>query len=1028
MEDGEGSTATVFKTNDLYNFIYEKYADFKFKVGEYVTLSYDWELTGTPSSNTTYPTKIRTEISDTPYRYGTVINSVGTNGPTSTIKNITSSQKSGHICIVYKIDSDSSVSNAKKVRFRIDNLLSNYYVTISNLKLEKGNKATDWTPAPEDIESSVDNIQIGSRNLLIGTRTQDTTKGNQQNQVTLTEDTYMGCAVFKANAAWSDIGFSFDRLMTNNTVKPGDILTYSIYIKSDDDTVRNLGFYMGTRVNGQTKYYYAGTKPSSIYQNTIKNGYGWVKFHYTFEVLESMFTDVKELPISTRIEFTTSTTSGKFIYFAAPKLEFGNKATDWTPAPEDVDSMIAKTVKQVDVEYYLSTSSSSATGGSWSTTAPAWVDGKYMWSRQKVTYVDDTTATRNETCIAGAKGETGSTGGTGATGTGVESITEEYYLSTSKSSQTGGSWITTPPTWSTGKYIWTRSKIVYKNPASTVYTTPLCSSEWEAVNNVNVGGTNLILKSSFLYDTEPTDKNWSTWTVNNITYRRFTVDGYEYKAAADNGAINSSVGLRVSLAQLGLKKGDTISISYDIKGKMGTINNGLAVMHATAASSNFYAKIYAKVNGAAHPTSIPDWTRVKGTWTIDSDFPSNNDYIYIFFGGGTGSEVDLFVRNVKVEKGNKPTEWSPAPKDMNDMVDDLTIGARNYIEGSSNEWKSVTLSDTTNITIRPAVATDLTTKGLKPGDTLRISCYIKFSDDITYTGTGTKQCKIQGTRNSGGTWTNVSFTGGDMKSQIEDIIASESKEGYVYTYIVLPSNFGDGTYTDVYDLNFRFDYFTGIVYVKDFMVCKGDKYLDWNPAPEDVASDIGNVQTVALGAKSAVEAVNEVAKQASLDISTIKGYIQSLVVDENGQSMMTQTGNGWQFNMGTVNNNLDSLSKAVDDMSNDNEDTKALLDDVKSLAESIADKTAYINVDYTTDASGNPIPRMILGAETSAFKIRITNESIDFMESDTVMAYATSNTFYNLTTVVQKELEIGSGPSFVWTVRSNGNLGLTYKS
>lgn len=626
-------------------------------------------------------------------------------------------------------------------------------------------------------------------------------------------------------------------------IKDGDEIIVSYYIKTDSTTFTDS--IIGNMECLRNKV--------DLENPAISNDWQRVSYKGIF----STTTTYQAMYIVPNKTYSTLA-SNEHIYISSIKIEKGNKVTYWSPNPEDVDNMIAKTVKQVDVEYYLSTSSSSATGGSWSTTAPAWVDGKYMWSRQKVTYVDDTTETRNETCIAGAKGETGSTGGTGATGTGVESITEEYYLSTSKSSQTGGSWVTTPPTWSTGKYIWTRSKIVYKNPSSTVYTTPVCSSEWEAVNNVNVGGTNLILKSSFLYDTEPTDKNWNIWTVNNISYRHFTVNGYEYKAASDNGAINSSVGLRVSLAQLGLNKGDTISISYDIKGKMGTINNGLAVMHATAASSNFYAKIYAKVNGTAHPTSIPDWTRIKGVWTIDSDFPSNNDYIYIFFGGGTGSEVDLFVRNVKVEKGNKPTEWSPAP--------------------------------------------------------------------------------------------------------------------------------------------------------------------------EDVDSSIGDVQTVALDAKSAVEAVDKVANQASVDIESIKGYIQNLVVDQNGQSMMTQTGKGWQFNMGPINGNLNSLSKTVNDMSDDNEDTKAILNNVKSLAESIADKTAYINVDYTTDASGNPIPRMILGAETSAFKIRITNESIDFMESDTVMAYATSNTFYNLTTVVQKELEIGSGPSFVWTVRSNGNLGLTYKS
>ena len=46
---------------------------------------------------------------------------------------------------------------------------------------------------------------------------------------------------------------------------------------------------------------------------------------------------------------------------------------------------IKKTVKQVDVEYYLSTSSSTPTGGTWSTEAPPWEENKYMWSRQKDT-------------------------------------------------------------------------------------------------------------------------------------------------------------------------------------------------------------------------------------------------------------------------------------------------------------------------------------------------------------------------------------------------------------------------------------------------------------------------------------------------------------------------------------------------------------------------------------------------------------------------------------------------------------------
>ena len=44
--------------------------------------------------------------------------------------------------------------------------------------------------------------------------------------------------------------------------------------------------------------------------------------------------------------------------------------------------------------------------------------------------------------------------------------------------------------------MWTRSKIVYKNPTSTAYTTPICDSSWEAVNEVQIGGRNLIIRNN----------------------------------------------------------------------------------------------------------------------------------------------------------------------------------------------------------------------------------------------------------------------------------------------------------------------------------------------------------------------------------------------------------------------------------------------------------------------------------------------------------------------------------------------------
>ena len=134
-----------------------------------------------------------------------------------------------------------------------------------------------------------------------------------------------------------------------------------------------------------------------------------------------------------------------------------------------------KGVRSVDVLYYLSTSSSSLVGGSWLTAPPAWVNGKYMWSKTKVTYTDNTTSETSPVCITGSKGSDGTNGSDGEDGRGISSIIEQYYLSTSSNSLVGGSWSTTPPTWENGKYIWTRSVITYTDSTSTT-TSPICST------------------------------------------------------------------------------------------------------------------------------------------------------------------------------------------------------------------------------------------------------------------------------------------------------------------------------------------------------------------------------------------------------------------------------------------------------------------------------------------------------------------------------------------------------------------------
>lgn len=179
-------------------------------------------------------------------------------------------------------------------------------------------------------------------------------------------------------------------------------------------------------------------------------------------------------------------------------------------------------VQDVDVLYYLSTSSSTLTGGSWSTTAPAWVNGKYMWSKTRVIYTDGSTTETDPACITGSKGANGTNG---EDGRGVTSIVEQYYLSTSSSSLVGGSWSTTAPAWINGKYIWTRSVITYTDGSSTT-TDAICVTGAKGETGIGVKSYREQYYLSTSYST-PAGGSWSynvpSWTDGKFMWTRTVV-------------------------------------------------------------------------------------------------------------------------------------------------------------------------------------------------------------------------------------------------------------------------------------------------------------------------------------------------------------------------------------------------------------------------------------------------------------------------------------------------------------------------
>ena len=120
-------------------------------------------------------------------------------------------------------------------------------------------------------------------------------------------------------------------------------------------------------------------------------------------------------------------------------------------------------IQSMDVYYYRSLSSEELVGGAWTTTAPAWISGQFVWEKIVTTFTDGMTSESDPINITGAFGSDGDDG------VGIVDIQEQYYLSTSSSQLTGGSWSNDVPAWVDGRFYWTLSVITYTD--NTTHTT-----------------------------------------------------------------------------------------------------------------------------------------------------------------------------------------------------------------------------------------------------------------------------------------------------------------------------------------------------------------------------------------------------------------------------------------------------------------------------------------------------------------------------------------------------------------------------
>ena len=248
-----------------------------------------------------------------------------------------------------------------------------------NVKLEKGNIATDWTPAPEDLESQISTAKTA-------------TEAYARAQAELTKAQAIAAADGKITEAEQrqiqqlQLKLQEAKNFAQQKVNELNIGGRNLIRETANFTLKDLPFYLQANYAGN-----AGIVSETFRGNkVIKLIYNWqgfqcrttfesrptiisfwaktnkqnIKFHYIVGVSKTVYLDGNDLisdgewhrytiygsnGIVTNnkggngfLEFNC--TSGKHIeevYVSSFKIEYGNKPTDWSPAPEDIENKVA---------------------------------------------------------------------------------------------------------------------------------------------------------------------------------------------------------------------------------------------------------------------------------------------------------------------------------------------------------------------------------------------------------------------------------------------------------------------------------------------------------------------------------------------------------------------------------------------------------------------------------------------------------------------------------------------------------------
>lgn len=236
----------------------------------------------------------------------------------------------------------------------------------------------------------------------------------------------------------------------------------------------------------------------------------------------------------------------------------------------------------------------------------------------------------------------------------------------------------------TGSDLNIKAKNISIGSSSVATSSDVTSAVNTAVNNIQVGGTNLA------YDTNKgaTGWGWSIQTNNGKTITGETINGINcVKFTKD-----STSGSGWSYVSYGRFKRDKITpsttyvVSFEMKSNLSF--NVASVNLMNGDSSNSLVKTITAIQNKVVANSTA-WNKIIFKLTTTDTLSTSTAQVIYITGIPYSANATHYIRNLKLEVGNKATQWSPAPEDITTDINT----AKNDAISSANNTLNTTIAN-----------------------------------------------------------------------------------------------------------------------------------------------------------------------------------------------------------------------------------------------------------------------------------------------------------------------------------------------